>query len=607
MLDTLPPELLHEIVDFLDNNELLQLGLTCRSTHVIALSTFFKRNDIREPGDGWLVAYKTPPETLAAIHAADWVKNLRQIHYYLNPGVDRLMSEARDLNRLVRSLPKIEIVKLHFSVVDSWASGHRENLLNRMEWAREFTSVLDSFIDRGCNEMYVSGGGAIRALYSEEEPFELPDFELMTSSSKSTFIDPIDTSSNHSSQEQATPMQESDTFEDNQPLSAPDQGSSQVDLHLNQSQNLTNTWKILSSPVRFGYNFIRRLLGIATPAANSHTLPTSRKSSSTFSFVDNAIISPNVPKELDGLRELHLHSDMLLQNTFYPWTIQTLNKAAPTLTCLSFKWADTSTATWTTLFASCTLPRLESFEITTDLVVCKDSASFMDLVNFFRRHSTIRRILLQGVERPSDPQAIDEPILPQLAHIMAHPTWISSLLAMVETFPGALADLDAIGISTEYYQHGRFDYDFVDIALEKLANLHRTGITLTLRFMCQSGVQEWFADHVALGRQGGVIPRLTCVSCFVISTSFFVNFRPQTVEQFPQWLALFPCLIGVKFVEMPEEQYDLFNNPGFLKALVALCPDIIAMEVGRSTCDLVGAKEMNVNPAGSLTAVDALD
>ena len=90
----LPMELLVEIVQRLDNPALLNLGLTCRCVHSLALDTFFTNNKIHDPQSGWLVAYKRPIEMLPAVRNALFVQKLDQLHYYFNPPVERKLEEV---------------------------------------------------------------------------------------------------------------------------------------------------------------------------------------------------------------------------------------------------------------------------------------------------------------------------------------------------------------------------------------------------------------------------------------------------------------------------------------------------------------------------------
>ena len=176
---SLPPELLQEVMSHLDNPSLLQLASTCKHLHYQSLHAFFERNDIRAPSDGWLVAYQTPPETLWAVRAALWVKHLKQVHFYFNFGIDTLLGEVYDLYYLIKRLSSIELVKVHFSVVDSWIlRNFVTHDLNVNQWFRAFTGLLDMIIEKGCTELHVTGGAQVKALYSIPEASDLPVRDL---------------------------------------------------------------------------------------------------------------------------------------------------------------------------------------------------------------------------------------------------------------------------------------------------------------------------------------------------------------------------------------------------------------------------------------------
>ena len=163
----LPMEILLEIVQHLDNPALLSLGLACRCVHSFALETLFANNNIRDPKSGWLVAYKTPVETLPALRNALFVQKLDVLHYYFNPPVERMLEEVRDLRALISRMPTAGLVKLHFSVVDQHSVEGDPQVLNSAEWKKEFQGLLNTVLKKGCHELYVQGGAKLIKLYSK--------------------------------------------------------------------------------------------------------------------------------------------------------------------------------------------------------------------------------------------------------------------------------------------------------------------------------------------------------------------------------------------------------------------------------------------------------
>lgn len=321
-----------------------------------------------------------------------------------------------------------------------------------------------------------------------------------------------------------------------------------------------------------------------SPVSISEVTETTESVSLKDSDDDVAVI--HLGRDLSRLSNISIHSDMLLQPTFFPWTLSTLSNASWRFTNLSIKCTHIPTATWSALLRFMSLPHLEIFEIATDLVVCSNGAAFRDLQYFFARHWTIHTLHLQGVERLDTPPIIREPILPILSSLMAHPVWVISLLEMQEWYPDSLSQLKSIGISTEYYQYNTpFNYELFDAALVCVGNFSGTDITLTLRFMCEKGVESWFAEHVALGMTNSVLCRLTCVSHLVISGGFFVEIATYAKANLSDWLSLFPCLQTVKFVDIAEEQMKLLGDPKFLMSIAVKCPKIKSVRV-RKAVDL---------------------
>jgi len=297
------------------------------------------------------------------------------------------------------------------------------------------------------------------------------------------------------------------------------------------------------------------------------------------------------------LADVSIHSDMLLQYTFFNWTVSTLRDASSSLTRLSFRCGDVEKPTWRSLLKTLSLPVLTDFEVCTDLVVSSPGAAFHDLEVFLSRHPTITSLHLHGVETPSSAPVLKAPILPNLTTLMAHPIWILSILGMRENHPEALSELESIGVFTEYYQStSRFNYDLLNQALARIAVFPRR-ITLTVRFMVQYGVSDWFAAQILLGVENSVLASLTCVSTLVISSAFFVDLNQAIVDIMPQWLLLFPSVEHVKYMEQPEDQAKLFKNSEFLERLALTCRNIKTVEVHRRQIDL---EEMRCGPLNEL-------
>ena len=167
-LCSLPAELLYEILSHLDNASLVQLAWTCKMLQRISLNTFFERNDIQCPSNHWLVAYQSPPETLPALCAALWVKQFKQLHFYFNPGMDKLEAEVKHMYWLIKRLQRVDLVRLHFSVVDTWMwrnVTNRIQVLDRRRWFDSFSALLEAIIERGCTELQITGAGIMEEYY----------------------------------------------------------------------------------------------------------------------------------------------------------------------------------------------------------------------------------------------------------------------------------------------------------------------------------------------------------------------------------------------------------------------------------------------------------
>jgi len=162
----LPTELVHEVISHLDNASLFQLGLTCQRLQYISLNTYFERNNIQCPSDGWLVAYRTPSETLPALRAALWVKEIKHLHFYFNSSIEKVVAEVVDMYWLIKRLSSIDVVKLHFSDVDIW---RYDQMLDRRRWFEVFTRLLEIIVERGCKDLHITGAGILESMYKTPE------------------------------------------------------------------------------------------------------------------------------------------------------------------------------------------------------------------------------------------------------------------------------------------------------------------------------------------------------------------------------------------------------------------------------------------------------
>ena len=180
-LPDLPNELLLLVIEGLDNEALLNLGLTCRRMNVIAFNHFFSSNNIRNPGGGWFNPYVTSPppvETLPILRSALFVTHLRYFDFTLNMGIERMRGEVADIRVLAARLRTMDVFKISFRYIDRFSPGLR-NCLPVHSWYRSVSSLLDTVLEKGCTELHVSGGTGFSTLYRGhvQEPPELMQLE----------------------------------------------------------------------------------------------------------------------------------------------------------------------------------------------------------------------------------------------------------------------------------------------------------------------------------------------------------------------------------------------------------------------------------------------
>ena len=161
-LPDFPNEILLLVIEDLDNEALLNLGLTCRRMNIIALNHFFSVNNIRSLGEGWFNVnpHRTSPppvETLPILRSALFVTRLRYFRFALNTGIERMLSEVLDIRVLAARLQTIGKFRISFHLTDRLSPDGRSCLPMHL-WYRSFSSLLDAVLEKGCTILHVSGG-----------------------------------------------------------------------------------------------------------------------------------------------------------------------------------------------------------------------------------------------------------------------------------------------------------------------------------------------------------------------------------------------------------------------------------------------------------------
>jgi hypothetical protein len=516
-LTDLPNELLGLIIEYLDSDSLFWLSMTCRVLHYVALTAFFEHNDVKEPASGWVVVHKAPRKTLQALRMALFIANLDQIHYFFNDGLDRLLGEVCDLRGLVARLPSVNEVRLRFSVFDRWldSSPPADERLDVEVWRKEFGSMLDQFLIKGCKKLHVTGGSRVRTIYRYPQETRKPSMPL------------------------ATDVKE--------------QRSRSLQLLKAREEKLA---------FRTFFGALKRkfisLFSNAVPPLSVTAMPQPVSS--------DPAIKPS-------LNEFYVQCKLLLQTPFLGWTLSTLQLNGECITTLSFDCTGIRSVTWSDFFAALTFPSLSEFEITSDLNVRPQGPEFPCIESFLTRHPSITLLHLRGLLIPSIFPPAQESILPNLVKLTAHPAYVSWLLSS----PNPSPCLGSITISSEYHH---FDYARFDDALVSIAR-NAGRVELGIRFNSENGVDAWLQDHVNIGCEVSAVSQLIEIKNLAILSYWFVEFSEHTLGILPEFLALFPSLEHVTFMEQPEENEQAMLAGGFFKAIALRCPHIKTVLINR--------------------------
>lgn len=175
-LPNLPAELLVEIVNQLDDESLIQLSMTCRKFHFLALPVVFTRAKLINTR--CLYLQQSPANLLRALRIALFVDHATSFVVGLNHDRDRLLPEVHSFNRLVSRMSSTE--KFTFFMPLLTFAINNDGIFDR--WTREVIRLFDIVLSKQCYYFFV-GGDMVSASF---EPIGAPSTN--TSSPRATLL-----------------------------------------------------------------------------------------------------------------------------------------------------------------------------------------------------------------------------------------------------------------------------------------------------------------------------------------------------------------------------------------------------------------------------------
>ena len=146
----LPDEILENIIDRVESESLVQLSMTCRRLHFLALPIVFARANIHDTRSFYL--HNPPAHVLRALRLALFVENVETIGISFSTHDDRILPYARELHRLISLLPSMKRFYLNFSY-----SYLMPPTLPDPAWQREVIRLLNLIINKSCTLLSVAG------------------------------------------------------------------------------------------------------------------------------------------------------------------------------------------------------------------------------------------------------------------------------------------------------------------------------------------------------------------------------------------------------------------------------------------------------------------
>ena len=521
----LPNELLLEIFEDLSDDTLYQLAVICRRLHFLALPLVFKHHELN-PTSGRCALYREEMRALPALRMSLSVTSLISIRCCFN--APTLINESYELYRLISRLTSIKDVKLHLPVLDIRTNGIEIDL---RIWSQIFLWLLDAVIQKSCSKLTVTGetGG------NHEFPAVIP---------RSAGANP------RLYQVLEGKRESFKLYNNSQMLNRP---------YLNRSLICTYTQSIFAS---------ERPGSSSVPSINKMSKVVDGKllQSSSVSNVEDSECTNAIDSPVHSLTSFNVYSAMLLDYPFTDWTINILNTAP--ITSLSLEEVDIPTETWAYILPLLILPALSELTIRSSTMV------FVDLCHFFARHPSITTLELKGCTMPFQRSPVSQDILPKLTALAASSQYLTCLLEDKDNFP----NLVSITIASHLYRLQSFDYHLTERALTSIAQrIQETAVTLKLT--SQPEVEQWLVETVRGGPGANVLRSLHCVTKLRISTVLSFTFSKSAVALFPRWLALFPALKQVAFVNFCIElEHDATIT--FVRAISDACPRLKIVRIG---------------------------
>ncbi|KAJ2923234.1 hypothetical protein H1R20_g13859, partial [Candolleomyces eurysporus] len=605
----LPLELTLQILPELDDAALCALGSTCKELNTLIFPYFFEKYKITNPSLGWISCYRVPQHTLRAIRCCLSTKNISNIHYYFNKGIEKVVEEVEEMHAIVRRTDEVTDFRVYLMDPDDWAvrdapglSGTQVLPLASEEWTKLYLGLLTTALTKGCKNVLLRGGNPFLKYLQHRELEEQTTAGGVSAGPLNRLLRTRDLDNKTARYFDASPH---------------DAGlpSNRSKRHPQVTQSIDATPVMKGKKSRSRHRllkwidfFKKKKSGGPLKAATSSIVPSEltvvdKTTSPTPSLSQPLKSNTLAPTRPPVVQNLILQSDMFFANpSFLDWTNQLLSWCAPTLKHFELQCPETPSETWSKFFSEITLPSLTEFDVSCNLIVGDAHIQGQDILAFLSRHPSIEKLSLHGIQVPSCALPdLGKQILPNLVQVVAHPVYIRWLLRDKKQCP----KLKRVFFLTEYYaNHSRpFAYDVLDNALEDLLPRSHNLDLIAFRFTNDhSELNSWLESHVDAGLNGSILSSFIDTKRLQINSAYYVKIlkSPTRRELVARFLGLFPNLEYLELEEQPGVSYNKGNSymQTMIEALRVHCPQVKKVKVHSSPMIIVD--EFVVEPESSL-------
>jgi len=285
-----------------------------------------------------------------------------------------------------------------------------------------------------------------------------------------------------------------------------------------------------------------------------------------------------------ALKTFNIHSQLLFHTPLQNWTVNALNMSP--ITHLSLRYLDMSPASWAKILARISIPTLFN------LTIRVKGLAFADFSRFISRHPRIAILDFEHLSSGFQTDHLESTTMPNLSIVITYAGTLAHILQSKYAFPS----LGFISISALINQDKSQPLEFalLDHDLATIVRRRKTKeIPLLLQLSGLSGSMDWLRVYGVKRGRNRVERSLYCVTTLILSTKWCFACSNTTLSLLPHWLALFPALQRVTFLDHCT-QIKQDDKLAFIRSIAMVCPGVRTITINDVQSDVAACLAKNV-------------